>query len=249
MTCGHPRKTGIYKNKETVETSKPDIICANETWLSTDTSTSEFILDYDVYRKDISYGYGEVLIVIKRDIISHTYSLNSQCEIVCTKIELFKANPLIVCSVYRPTNSVPDYNESLCESFNEIARAKPKSTLWITGDTNLPDIDLETNYVKSHQYQLKINEDFLTTINCSGLDQIVDIPTRGDNILDIFLTNRPTLVNKCEVVPGISDHDMVLVDSNVIVTRNKPVKREVRLLKKLMLKVSPKTSTVSAQIS
>lgn len=61
---------------------------------------------------------------------------------------------------------------------------------------------------------------------------MVDFPTRGDNILDIFLSNRPSFVNRIECLPGISDHDMVLVDSDIIAKRNRPVKREIRLWKK-----------------
>jgi len=43
-----------------------------------------------------------------------------------------------------------------------------------------------------------------------GLKQMVDSPTRGDNILDLLLTNRPSLVQSCYVTPGISDHDIIL---------------------------------------
>ena len=35
-------------------------------------------------------------------------------------------------------------------------------------------------------------------------------PTRENNILDLFLTNSPTLVDSVSVVPGIADHLAVI---------------------------------------
>ena len=40
-------------------------------------------------------------------------------------------------------------------------------------------------------------------------------PTRGQNILDLFLTTNPTLVDNVSITPGLSDHDIVLIQVNV----------------------------------
>ena len=40
-------------------------------------------------------------------------------------------------------------------------------------------------------------------------------PTRESAILDLFLINKPGLVKSCTVIPGLSDHDIVLTDCNV----------------------------------
>ena len=45
-----------------------------------------------------------------------------------------------------------------------------------------------------------------------------------------LITNRPTLVSKCTSIPGLSDHDIVLTDINIIPLRQKPLKRLVYLL-------------------
>jgi hypothetical protein len=50
-------------------------------------------------------------------------------------------------------------------------------------------------------------------INKLGIDQIVDFLTRKENILDLFCTNQPSLINKVKSIPGISDHTIVLVDA------------------------------------
>ena len=114
-----------------------------------------------------------MLLAVKSDIISQELTITSPCKIVAVKIELFKANPVIVCSVYRPPSSNGEYNEQLCKSLNKIALENPKSTIWITGDTNYPDINWETNSVHTHQYSTKMNEDFLSRFNDCGSEQIV----------------------------------------------------------------------------
>jgi len=49
----------------------------------------------------------------------------------------------------------------------------------------------------------------------SGFTQLVDMPTRGSNILDIFATNRPQEVI---VSPGLSDHELITVESFIVAT-------------------------------
>ena len=46
-------------------------------------------------------------------------------------------------------------------------------------------------------------------------------PTRNNNILDIFLTNHPLLVESCEIIPGVSDHEIVLITSLTILSHSK----------------------------
>ena len=40
-------------------------------------------------------------------------------------------------------------------------------------------------------------------------------PTRGQNILDLFLTTNPTLMDNVYITPGLSDHEIVLIQVNV----------------------------------
>ena len=40
-------------------------------------------------------------------------------------------------------------------------------------------------------------------------------PTRGQNILDLFLTINPTLVDNVSITSGLSDNDIVLIQVNV----------------------------------
>ena len=57
-------------------------------------------------------------------------------------------------------------------------------------------------------------------------------PTRGQNILDLFLTTNPTLVDNVFITPGLSDHDIVLTQVNVKSEVLKQVPRNIHIYKK-----------------
>ena len=126
-----------------------------------------------------------------------------------------------------------DYSTSMCDAISSIARTFPNSPLWITGGINLPDVQWKTNTVTKHQYTKQINEHFLDTFSLLGLSQMVMFPTRLDNTLDVFLTNRPSLVNGCEPVPGISVHGAaVYVYSDILRKRHRPIQRTTHVWRK-----------------
>ena len=54
----------------------------------------------------------------------------------------------------------------------------------------------------------------------------------SSNLLDLFLKNDRTLVNKCEVIPGISDHEAVYVESSMHPRKVKTPPRKVFQYKK-----------------
>ena len=87
--------------------------------------------------------------------------------------------------------------------------------MWIAGDMNLLDIDWVNDQVVRHQYGQYISESFLQLLARAGLEQVVTFPTRGNNTLDIVVTNVPSLVKRCECAPGLSDHDIVFLDANI----------------------------------
>lgn len=49
----------------------------------------------------------------------------------------------------------------------------------------------------------------------NNLEQIVSFPTRKDDVLYLFMTNRPSLVNRCEPLPRMSNHDNVYIDNDI----------------------------------
>ena len=65
-------------------------------------------------------------------------------------------------------------------------------------------------------------------LNDSNLTQTVSLPTRESNIIDLFFTTNPTLVKRVSILPGISDHDIVQIQVNILF--QKP--RSISLYKK-----------------
>ena len=59
--------------------------------------------------------------------------------------------------------------------------------------------------------------------------QFVTFLTRNNSTLDIFATNRPSLVNKCFPISGIGDHDGVYINLDTTIKHGKPAKRTVYL--------------------
>ena len=59
-------------------------------------------------------------------------------------------------------------------------------------------------------------------------EQMVTSPTRGQNILDLFFTTNPTLVDDISVISGLSEHDIVLAQVNVKPKVTKQVPRNIQ---------------------
>ena len=83
-------------------------------------------------------------------------------------------------------------------------------SFWLGGETNLPGIDWKTGTFTGHSYSVSINQTYKGTFNHVGCEQMLNFPTRIDNILDGFYTNRSSIVDRFSPKPELSDHDIVL---------------------------------------
>ena len=111
----------------------------------------------------------------------------------------------------------------------EVIEMYPNDMIWITGDINLPHVDWENNTVQNSSYPVPLYDIFLDFLSIHSFTQMVNFPTRGNNILDIFCCNRPALITMCKPLPGISDHDILFITSLLSVKINPPVKRKIYL--------------------
>ena len=131
---------------------------------------------------------------------------------------------MYVSSFYRPPDTKADYFDQFTESLIKLpkqAEGKPKI---IGGDFNLPDISWTENGTENPLSI--ISKSLLSTIANESLTQLQTEPTRGENILDLYLTNRPGLVKNIQTIPGIGDHNMIIVDTEIKakINKNKPRK-------------------------
>ena len=58
-------------------------------------------------------------------------------------------------------------------------------------------------------YSHEINQLFLDTTNEYGLEQLINQPTRGNNILDLVFSTQPNTISNVQVIPGITDHEAI----------------------------------------
>ena len=213
-----------------VDATKPDVIFGCETWLKPTKLNGEFMPDdFITYRKDRGDGYGGVFLAIHSSLNCHQLDIDTSTDLVAAKI-VNGNQDIIVASLYRPTNNDTTYMEDLCSSLLNLSLKHPNAAFWFSGDINLPDILWDTHSIRrSPQYKASINESGLSLLDRSGLEQMVHFPTRGDNTLDVILTNRPTLVNSCHSLPALSDHDIIFAEVNICAIRRKPVRRKILL--------------------
>ena len=67
------------------------------------------------------------------------------------------------------------------------------------------------NTLTSPVYGYELSALFVETID---FEQLVDLPTRGNHILDLVISTHPDMVSQVGVVPGISDHEVIANCSN-----------------------------------
>ena len=65
-----------------------------------------------------------------------------------------------------------------------------------------------------------------------SLTQVQEEPTRYNNLLDLTFTNNPSLIRSCSCIPGISDHEAVVVDSIIRPSYTPTKKRKMFCYKK-----------------
>ena len=106
------------------------------------------------------------------------------------------------------------------------------SSIIICGDFNLPGWDWRTRTIKLNTKYPYLHSLFGNLLDDTGLTQIVDIPTRKDNTLDLIITNLPNQVQRVEVIPGLSDHDIVLTEFALAPIKLKQKPRAIPLYKK-----------------
>ena len=165
-------------------------------------------------------------------------------------MQLHNCKSLYIAAFYRPPSTNIDYLFNLHDSLSRIPTDKH---IWISGDFNLPDIDWTAispfdpldadvpNPVIPHTNRRLLHDTFIDIVNTFSLSQTVLTPTRTQtitrpngttktsHILDLFLTNNILNINNTQVLPGLSDHDLVLIDADLRPVRQRQDRRQVFL--------------------
>ena len=220
-----------------LDTENPDIVVGTESWLSPDIASSEIFPEgyhsFRADRKSKSKRSGGVFILVRNSLIcTEQPQFQTNCEILWVKIEITGSRPLFVGAYYR---RVEDDLESLREFQDSVSRVREHSdNVWVSGDFNLPMLSWPESSpeMKPDCSHKQVYDFFLSTIADYNFTQVVTEPTRKDNILDLFLTTNPTLINKVNCSPGLGDHDVVSAEALLKPTLHKQKPRKVFIFSK-----------------
>ena len=60
-----------------------------------------------------------------------------------------------------------------------------------------------------------VHNSLIATTCDYGLTQLVTEPTRFNNTLDLFFTDHPSQITSINILPGMSDHDIVMFTADI----------------------------------
>ena len=213
----------------------PDVVLGTETWLKPDTLNCEvFPENYTIYRRDrrtdrstdIKRGGGGVCILVRKSYTSSEIKVNTECELLFVDLQLKDQKNVKIGCLYRPPWTDEEYLEDLQNVLQQVDPDR-RNNVWLGGDYNLPHVDWTEMKTLPNNPNIKLSNFLINTVKNHSLFQIVDIPTRKENTLDLFFTTNPSLVNRVTTVPPLTkeaDHDVVFVDVNsrAAVPKQKP---------------------------
>ena len=190
-------------------------IALTETWLKSYIADAQLhIPGYCISRCDRNKRVGGGVL-----LYSHEDLTISSCEVydddICQALfNTFDASSMCIANVYIPPNATHSSFYGVLKFLRKcISELNDDSyKLCIVGDFNFPIIDWESSSVSpggSSESSLSASA-FLSFMADHFLNQYVMTPTRGNNILDIFVTNSEHLVtNITSKQTDLSDHNIV----------------------------------------
>ncbi|XP_065174836.1 uncharacterized protein LOC135804803 [Sycon ciliatum] len=213
-----------------VARSRSDIAIVTETKLTpekaslSDSSMPGF---HPPLRLDRSAQGGGVAVWV-RDSLSFDHLSDINChghEVIWLCLHLDNGQKVVVCAVYRP-GSCPGQDVSLLEYLDSVmdqARSLGNSVV-IAGDLNVHNESwlCSTKTTPAGEYMEELSA-------FHGLHQHVTQPTRGENTLDLILSDfseTSVVVNVLDPI-GASDHATVVATFDATPLREPPTKRRV----------------------
>ncbi|XP_077988548.1 uncharacterized protein LOC144443049 [Glandiceps talaboti] len=106
------------------------------------------------------------------------------------------------------------------------------ASVWLSGDFSLPNIDWEALRFNAGGSYAGPSKTMIDIALDHNLYQQVKETTRSNNILDLCFTNCPPHVISTDVIPGISDHEVVTATISLKPILVRPIKHKFYLYKK-----------------
>ena len=148
-----------------------------------------------VYRKDRKTGKGGGAFVAVKDAVvsSHMPDFDVNCEILWVKLNIASCKSLYLALYYRPNTNDEESLKQLNDSLSKLPRKN--NHIWIAGDMNLPGISWPSGSIKTDCPIPAQHELFMEILADHGLTQVINKPTREENVLDLMAVNNPMLLN------------------------------------------------------
>ena len=169
-----------------------DIVAVTETHLDDSIRLSElFPQKYRVFRRDRNRKGGGVLVAVNENIICNERDIleGNNAELLMIDIHCSRDKSFVFGVFYRPPSSDSKCLEILQRNLESLSHL---SNIILVGDFNFKDIDWKNNLFLNYSINYELFSDILSD---NFLNQMVLQPTRGDNILDLILTNHSDMVS------------------------------------------------------
>ena len=214
--------------------AKPDLLMFTETKVDASIASSEFLPEEFIgnIRRDRTLDGGGVMIAARKDLdITGLEVCNNTSESVWAKLLIKGHSPLLVgCYYRRDADSSVEQVEELDKVLTHIDENYNKNascTILLGGDFNVPDIDWEVPAPRHCCQHKPMCARLIELTTEHHMEQIQRQPTRLGNVLDLLFTNKPGLVKEVSILPGLSDHDTVLVDTYLHINPNHKKPRKI----------------------
>jgi len=194
-----------------IDPYNPDVVIGTESWLSEEISNAEvFRNDYTTFRRDIHICGGGVFICVRNYITCTSLWVKKVYEMIAVDVK--GRAPKItweIVGIHRAPNEDMQLLEKLTDRTGYMGRTTKCSI--IGGDHNLPYAEWNGRMEKSRGGGVQVFLNRLVREN--GYTQLVNSPTRGDALLDVYVVRPERAFTSCSNVQGISDHYSVLLEA------------------------------------
>ena len=232
-----------------IDFHQSQILAIQETKIDNSILTSELFPEsfpYSVYRKDRTLNGGGVMLLVHKDIPHMPLTeLDNDSESVWVKLFVNKKTHFVA-SWYRPPfdghlpvsdngndllNSLEKFENLFREQLDKIKninKGNKPPLIHVLGDFNFRDIVWPDRLSKSGSSLSQTEGQILIDImNDHGLEQLVNIPTRERNTLDLILTSLPGQFADIHSPDKLSDHDIVSGTLKIAIPPIKKPRRKV----------------------
>ena len=104
--------------------------------------------------------------------------------------------------------------------------------LVIGRDFNFPGWDWKTKILEPNTAYSSLHLKLSDILDNNSMVQTVEEPTRKNNTLDLLISNQPNKVLRVDVLPGVSNHNIVFAELDLRPVKYKQKPRQIPLYKR-----------------